>query len=342
MAFPGNATTGAVSGKLQGMAKEAGRQVMALVEKGIKPSDIMTLEAFENAIRVVLAVGGSLNATIHLPAIARQLGMELDLSLWDELSRSTPFLCRIRPNLSEYTAKDLEGVGGIPAVMRQLKPLLHLEALTVTGKTLGENLQNAADADGEIIRPLDRPFSREGGIAVLRGNLAPGGAVAKSSAIPGSMLRHRGPARVFDSEDHAIEEVLGGKIRPGEVIVIRYQGPKGAPGVHEVINVMHVIMGMGLGESVAVVTDGRFSGGNFGAAVGHVSPEAFEGGPIALIRDGDEVEFDIADRRIHLHVPEEELTRRHKAWSPPKRDWKGALGMYAEMANSMAKGATIF
>ncbi len=344
MSLPGNTTVGATDGKLQGIAKEAGRQVMSLIEKGIKPSDILTEDAFENAIRVVLAVGGSLNATIHIPAIARQVGINLDLSIWDELSRVTPFICKIKPNLSEseYTAKDLEAVGGIKAVMGQLKPLLHFDTLTVTGKTLGENLEGALDADGEIIRPLKNPFSNEGGIVVLRGNLAPEGAVAKQSAIPRAMMQHRGPARVFDMEEEAIEAVLSGSIKAGDVIVIRYQGPKGAPGVHEILIVMHCVMGMGLGESVAVVTDGRFSGGNFGTAIGHVCPEASDGGPIAVVRDGDEVEVDIPNRRLNLAISDEELRRRLEDWRPPERNWKGALGMYAQMASSMAKGAVIF
>ena len=342
MSLPGNTTVGATDGKLQRVAKDAGRQIMTLIEKGIKPSDIMTKDAFENAIRVVLAVGGSLNATIHIPAIARQVGIDLDLSIWDELSRVTPFICKIRPNLSEYTAKDLERVGGVMAVMKQLKPLLHLDTLTVTGKTVGENLADALDADGEIIRPLGNPFSSEGGIVVLRGNLAPEGAVAKQSAIAGAMMKHKGSARVFELEEEAIEAVLAGEIKAGDVIVIRYQGPKGAPGVHEIINVMHCVIGMGLGESVAVVTDGRFSGGNFGAAIGHVSPEAFDGGPIAVVKDGDEVDIDIPSRRLNLDISEEEIEERLKNWTAPKRDWKGALGMYAQMANSMAKGAVIF
>jgi dihydroxy-acid dehydratase len=342
MSLPGNATVGATDGKLQRVAKDAGRQIMTLIEKGIKPSDIMTKDAFENAIRVVLAVGGSLNATIHIPAIARQVGIDLDLSIWDELSRVTPFICKIRPNLSEYTAKDLERVGGVKAVMKQLKPLLHQDTLTVTGKTAGENIQDALDADGEIIRPLGNPFSSEGGIVVLRGNLAPEGAVVKQSAIAGAMMKHRGSARVFELEEEAIEAVLAGEIKAGDVIVIRYQGPKGAPGVHEIINVMHCVIGMGLGESVAVVTDGRFSGGNFGAAIGHVSPEAFDGGPIAVVRDGDEVEVDIPSRRLNLAISDDEVRNRLKDWRPPERNWKGALGMYARMANSMAKGAVIF
>ena len=342
MSLPGNATVGAVSGKLLGLAKNSGKQAMYLIKKKIKPSDILTKDAFENAMRVVLAVGGSMNAPVHIPAIARQLDINLDLSLWDDLSRTTPFICKVRPNLSEYTLKDLEGVGGIKAVMRQLKSRLHLDALTVTGRAIGENIADALDADGEIIRPMSNPFSHEGGLVVLKGNLAPGGAMVKQSAVPETMIQHKGPSRVFESEEAAVEEVLNGTINPGDVIVIRYQGPKGAPGVHELINVMHFVIGMGLGESVAVLTDGRFSGGNYGAAIGHIVPEAFEGGPIAVMRDGDEVEIDIPNRRLNVNISEHELKERLQSWSPPEREWKGAMGMYAQMSSSMAKGATIF
>jgi dihydroxy-acid dehydratase len=341
MSFPGNTTVSATGGRLKNMAKDAGRQVMALIKKGIKPRDIMTRDAFENAIKVVLAMGGSLNAIIHIPALAKQCGIKLDISLWDELSRTTPFLCRIRPNLSDYTAKDLGDVGGVSAVLKQLQPLLHTHTLTITGETLGAALENAPGADGEIIRSLDSPFAKEGGIAVLKGNLAPGGAVVKQSAIPQAMRQHRGPARVFDSEEEAIDQMLNGDIRPGDMVVIRYQGPKGAPGVHEVIDIMHCLVGMGLDKSVAVLTDGRFSGGNFGAAVGHVSPEAFDGGPIAVVQDGDKVEVDIPNRRLNLHISQEELEERLKEWSFPERDVEGVLGMYGRLASSMMEGATI-
>ena len=342
MSFPGNTTMSATGGKLKIIARRAGNQVMTLIRDGIKPTDIMTKDAFENAIRVVLAMGGSLNATIRIPAIAKQCGIELDLSIWDELSRVTPFICKIRPNLTDYyTSKELGGVGGVPAVMKQLKPLLHTDAITITGKTLDGNLENVPDADGEIIRPLQHPFSREGGIAVLKGTLAPGGAVAKQSAVPEAMMRHTGPARVFDFEELAIKDVLEGKVKPGDVIIIRNQGPKGAPGVHEVIDVMHCVIGTGLGESVAVITDGRFSGGNYGAAIGHVVPEAFDGGPMAVVRDGDEVEIDIHNRKLNLKVSEDELTERLKGWSPQEVKRRDALGLYGNLSTSMAKGATI-
>jgi dihydroxy-acid dehydratase len=341
MSLPGNTTVAATGGRLQTMAKDAGRKIMALVERGVRPSDIMTKAAFENAIRVVLAIGGSMNATIHIPAIAKQVGIELDLSIWDELSERTPFLCRIRPNLSDNTVMDLESVGGIQAVMKQLSPLLHLNIPTVSGATVKENIEDALDADGQIIRPFDNPFSRDGGIVVLEGNLAPEKAVAKKSAIPEKMMKHRGPAKVFNVEAQAIEAVLNREVNPGDVIVIRYQGPKGAPGVHEVINVMHCVMGVDLGDSVAVLTDGRFSGGNFGTAIGHISPEAFDGGPIAAVAEGDMIEIDIRNRRLTVEVSDTELTERLKKWHQPKQHWRGAMGIYAQLASSMAKGATI-
>jgi len=226
--------------------------------------------------------------------------------------------------------------------MKQLAPLLHRNLLTVAGKTVEETFVDAPDPDGEIIRPAENPFSKDGGIVVLEGNLAPEKAVAKKSAIPEKMMKHRGPARVYDTEDAAIDAVLNGKIASGDVIVIRYQGPKGAPGVHEVINVMHCVMGVGLGESVAVLSDGRFSGGNFGTGIGHISPEAFDGGPIALVKEGDLIEINIPKRRLILEVSEKDLSERRKAWCPPKQKWKGAMDIYARLASSMAEGATIF
>lgn len=343
MSLPGNATTPAIGGKLQVLAKEAGARVMSLVSNGTRPSDIMTRNAFENAMRVVLAVGGSTNALIHLGAVAEQLGLELGLEEWDSLSRTTPFLCRIWPNLLEYTVRDLEAVGGISAVMRQLSPLLHLDADTVTGTSVGQNIAGAPDPDGTIIRPFDDPHSPQGGIAVLHGNLAPEGAVLKTSALPDNLKVHAGTARVFDSEDRAIEQVLTGGIQRGQIVVIRYQGPKGAPGVHEMINVMHCVIGAGLGDSVLVVTDGRFSGGNYGAAIGHVAPEAIDGGPIAIVRDGDEIELDVPNRTINLKLTDGEIQARLDSWErPPLGAQAGALGMYAKLSSSMSRGATIF
>jgi len=342
MSLPGNATIKATGGNLMAMAKNAGQLIMTLVEKKIKPTDIMTRDAFQNAIKVVLAMGGSMNAVIHIPAIARQCGIQLDMSIWDELSRITPFICKIRPNLADYyTAKELGMVGGVPAVMKQLQPMLQTNAITINGKTLGENIAKAPEPDGEIIRPLNNPFKNEGGIVVLKGNLAPEGAVAKQSAVPEAMMQHEGPARVFDEEEEAIEAMLNGRIKSGDVIIIRYQGPKGAPGVHEVIDVMHCVIGKGLEESVAVVTDGRFSGGNFGAAIGHISPEAFVGGPIAVVQDGDMIEIDIITRKLNMDLSEHELKTRLQSWEPPKRSGKSVLDIYGRLAGSMGDGATI-
>jgi len=342
MSLPGNATVPATGGHLLAMAKRAGQLIMALIEKKIKPTDIMTRDAFENAIKVVLAMGGSMNAVIHIPAIARQCNIQLDMALWDELSRTTPFICKIRPNLADYyTAKELGMVGGVPAVMKQLQPLLKTDAITINGKSLGENIEKAPEPDGEIIRPLSDPFKKEGGIVVLKGNLAPEGAVAKQSAIPEAMMQHKGPARVFNQEESAIEAVLDGRIKAGDVIIIRYQGPKGAPGVHEVIDVMHSVIGKGLGESVAVVTDGRFSGGNFGAAFGHISPEAFVGGPIAVVQDGDEIEIDVSGRKLNMNITQRQLKDRMQSWTPPERPGKTVLDMYGHLAGSMNDGATI-
>lgn len=342
MSLPGNATVKATGGNLLAMAKSAGQLIMTLVEKKIKPTDIMTRDAFQNAIKVVLAMGGSMNAVIHIPAIARQCGIQLDMSIWDELSRITPFICKIRPNLTDYyTAKELGMVGGVPAVMKQLQSMLQTNAITINGKTLGENIAKAPEPDGEIIRPLNNPFKNEGGIVVLKGNLAPEGAVAKQSAVPEAMMQHEGPARVFDEEEAAIEAVLDGKIKAGDVIVIRYQGPKGAPGVHEIIDVMHCVVGKGLEESVAVVTDGRFSGGNFGAAIGHVSPEAFAGGPIAVVQDGDMIAIDIDARKLTMDLSEGDRKARLHTWEPPERSGKSVLDIYGRLAGSMGDGATM-
>jgi dihydroxy-acid dehydratase len=342
MSFLGNTTVSATGGQLRKMAKDAGAQVMTLIKKGIKPTDILTKDAFENAIRVVLAMGGSMNALIHIPAIAKQCGVELNISLWDQFGRTTPFICKIRPNLADYyTAKDLGNVGGVPAVMKQLKPLLHTDVLTITGQPLSAFIDEPPDPDGEIIRPLDEPFAAQGGIAVLKGNLAPEGAVVKQSALADAMRRHRGLAKVFDSEEQAIELVLNEQIEPGDVLVIRYQGPKGAPGVHELIDIMHCLVGMGLSESVAVLTDGRFSGGNYGAAIGHICPEATDGGPIAIVQDGDEIEIDISNRRLDLCVSDEELQSRLVEWRPPQLTPEGVLGMYARLASPMTEGATM-
>lgn len=343
MCLPGNACVSAVSARLMRTAKTAGRQITSLVEKNIKPSDIMTKKAFENAIRVVVAIGGSTNAVIHIPAIAKELDIDLDICIWDKLSRETPLICRIRPNDPVHTIKDLGEAGGIQAVMKELAPLLHLDQLTVSGRALKENLEGITVLNRKVIRSIKNPYSSEGGIAILKGNLAPKGAIAKQSAVPHSMFRMAGPARVFNTEEEAIDELTEGKIEPKSVMVVRYQGPRGAPGTNELIETMHLIAGMGLIESIALVTDGRFSGGNFGLAIGHVSPEAMIGGPIAIVNDGDNIEIDIPKRKLSLNVNETEIKKRLKVWSPPKPKFtKGVLGIYSKYAGSLSEGARLF
>ncbi|MEM3564889.1 MAG: dihydroxy-acid dehydratase [Candidatus Jordarchaeaceae archaeon] len=321
------------------IAKESGVQIMRLVEKGIKPSDIMTRKAFENAIRVDMAIGGSTNTALHLPAISNELGLKIDLEDFDRISRETPNLCRLKPN-GPHNFSDLEKAGGIPAVMKRLEPWLHLDAMTVTGKTVGENLKEVVVKDDEIIRPLERPYMKDGGIAVLHGNLAPEGAVVKISAIHPDMLVHSGPARVFESEEDCHKAFENNQIKPGDVVVIRYEGPKGGPGMREMLMVTMRISESELNRSVALVTDGRFSGGTAGLCIGHVSPEAMEGGPISIVRDGDIIEIDIPNRKLNVKLSEQEIKGRLKSWKPPKpKVEKGFLALYAKTTSSANKGA---
>ena len=288
-------------------------------------------------------MGGSPNAIIHLPAIARELDIDLKLDLWDKFSREIPFICSILPNRPGYTMEDLDRAGGIQAVMRELRPFLHSQLKTVNGKTLEENFQNAVVRDRNIITPLDDPFLKEGGIAVLKGNLAPEGGIVKQSAVSKKMLRYKGLARVFDSEEEGMKALMRGVIKPKDVVVIRYEGPRGSPGAREIMNFMHCLVGMGLGNSVAVVTDGRVSGTNLGMTVAHVSPEAMVGGPIAVVNDGDEISIDVPKRQITLNISSKELEKRLKQWSPPKpKVSKGVLGAYAKFASSLSEGAYIF
>lgn len=343
VSLPGNSTTSAVSSRLLRMAFEAGGAVMNLLKHGIKPSDILTQDAFENAVTVLMATGGSINACLHIPAIASELGLKIDLELFDRISKRTPCICGVNPT-AQYTMKDLDEAGGLQAVMKLVEKKLNLEALTVTMKTLKENLQNAgvrASSNG-VIRPLDKPFYREGSIAVLRGNLAPNGAVVKQSAVSPKMLRAKGPSRVFDSEEAAVDALLNDEIRPGTVLVIRYEGPKGGPGMREMYDVLQILVGMELSDSVALVTDGRFSGSNKGGAIGHVSPEAAEGGPIAIVKDGDIIEVDIPRRKLNLRLSEEEIGRRLKAWKPKQSiAKKGVLKLYQKHVQSVVTGAII-
>ena len=342
MSLPGNAGIAAAGPDLIKMARQAGRQVMALHEAGITPTDIITEKSVENAMRTVLAVGGSANGLIHLPAITRQVDIPLSWDRWEELSRTTPFICSILPNNPEFNMKDFDRAGRTRAVMKELAPLLNLEAMTVTGRSLGENIAGAAVHDRRIIRPLSDPFTPDGGIVVIKGNLAPEGGILKKSACPENLLKHRGPARVFDEDKYAVDALLNGKIRPGDFIIARYEGPRGCPGARKLTVLMHTIVSVGLTDSVVLLTDGGFSGTNFGAGIGYISPEAGVGGPLAVVRDGDEIEMDVARRSLDLLIGEEEMKRRLEAWTTPNpRAAKGTLGLYARHASSHATGAYI-
>ncbi len=343
MGLPGNGTIPAVTAKRIRLAKKAGMQIMELIDKNICPRDILTKQALENALTVDMALGCSTNTILHLPAIAHEARLEMDLDMVNEISNRTPNLCKISPAGKTYM-EDLDAAGGIPAVINELakKELVNLETMTVTGKTLGENVQGKKNYNTEAIRPIDNPFSETGGLAVLTGTLAPNGAVVKQSAVMPEMLTHTGPARVFESEDEAVEAILGQKINPGEVIIIRYEGPKGGPGMREMLTPTSSVVGVGLDKEVALITDGRFSGGTRGAAIGHVSPEAQEGGPIALVEDGDEIEIDIPQRKLNILVDEDVLAKRKEAWQPkPPKITKGYLARYARLVSSADKGAIV-
>ena len=343
MGLRGNGTIPAVWSARLRLAKHAGMQIMELVEKNIRPRDIMTEAAFHNAETVDMALGCSTNTMLHLPAIAHECGIELDLDMSNQISANTPNLCHLAPAGESYM-EDLEQAGGVYAVMAELtkKGLLNTDVMTVTGKTMGENLEGVVNRDPETIRPIDHPYSADGGIAVLKGNLAPEGCVVKRSAVAPEMMTHQGPARVFDCEDDAIEAIYAGKIVPGDVVVIRYEGPKGGPGMREMLNPTSAIVGMGLGSSVALITDGRFSGATRGAAIGHVCPEAAQGGPIALVEDGDLITVDIMGCAITLHVDEETLAARKAAWvCPPPKVTHGYLARYAKLVTSASRGAVL-
>jgi len=339
MSLPGSATIPAVYARRLRVAKQSGMQIMKLIEEDVRPRGIMVYEAFENAIRVDMALGGSTNTVLHLPAIASQLEIELPLELLDKISRETPHLCNMDP-AGPYTVKDLDEAGGIPAVLKELGDHIHQDALTVTGKTLGENVKNAAVLNREVVRPKDNPVHKEGGIAILKGTLAPEGAVVKQSAVDPKMLKFEGPAKVFDSEEDALMAIMKQEINLGEVIVIRYEGPKGGPGMKEMLKPTAALMGTGLGSEVALVTDGRFSGATRGPCIGHVTPEAMNGGPIAVVRDGDIILIDIPDRRVDLKIPEEELRERLRRWRPPEpKVKKGILAAYSKIVKPTSRGA---
>jgi dihydroxy-acid dehydratase len=314
---------------------------MQLVKNNIRPRDIATLDAFRNAIAVDMALGGSTNTVLHLPAIAREAQLDFNLGLFDELSAATPNLCSISP-AGPYHLEDLDAAGGVPAVMAELSraKLIRSGCITVAGKTVGDTIAGITTADVEVIRPIDRPYHREGGIAILRGNLAPDGAVVKQAAVDPKMLTNRGTARVYDSEEDAAAAIMGKRIKPGDIVVIRYEGPKGGPGMREMLTPTSVIAGMGLDKEVALITDGRFSGGTRGAAIGHVSPEAMEGGPIALVREGDTIAIDIPSKKLTLEISDEELERRRCEWKAPEPKIKeGYLSRYAKMVTSASTGA---
>lgn len=342
MGLRGNGTIPAVySARIQ-LAKEAGMQVMALVEKNIRPRDIMTASAIRNALTADMALGCSTNSMLHLPAIANECGVPFDLDLANEISARTPNLCHLAPAGPTYM-EDLDGAGGVYAVLKELSKagLLDTSVMTVTGKTLGENIADACIRDPEVIRPLSNPYSPTGGIAVLRGNLAQQGCVVKRSAVEPGMLVHQGPARVFDSEEEAQTAIHAGRIRPGDVVVIRYEGPKGGPGMREMLNPTSAIMGMGLGSSVALITDGRFSGATRGACIGHVSPEAAEGGAIGVVQEGDLISIDIPAGTLELKIPPQELEARLNAFQPKKKQLSGYLKRYAAQVSSGAEGAIL-
>ena len=343
IALPGNGTIPAVMSARYRLAKEAGLAVMELVKNNICPRDIMTKEAFENALTVDMALGCSTNSMLHLPAIAHECGFELDLTEANAISARTPNLCHLAPAGHRYI-EELDEAGGIPAVMNELARagLLHTNLPTVTGKTVGENIEGREILDAEVIRPVSDPFSKEGGIAVLKGNVAPDGCVVKRSAVAPEMLVHTGPARVFDCEEDALEAIYGGRINPGDVVVIRYEGPKGGPGMREMLNPTSAIMGSGLGGCVALITDGRFSGATRGAAIGHVSPEAAVGGPIGLLEEGDMLTIDIPANTISVDLTDEELARRRAAWKPrAPRITTGYLARYAKLVPSGMSGAVL-
>ena len=343
MGLKGNGTIPAVYSERIRLAKHAGMQVMEMYRKNIRPRDIMTKEAILNALTVDMALGCSTNSMLHLPAIAHEIGMDFDISFANEISAKTPNLCHLAPAGPTYM-EDLNEAGGVYAVMNELnkKGLLHTECMTVTGKTVGENIKDCVNLNPEVIRPIDNPYSQTGGLAVLKGNLAPDGGVVKRSAVVEEMMVHEGPARVFDCEEDAIAAIKGGKIVEGDVVVIRYEGPKGGPGMREMLNPTSAIAGMGLGSSVALITDGRFSGASRGASIGHVSPEAAVGGPIALVEEGDIISINIPELKLEIKVSDEEMQARKAKWQPREpKVTTGYLARYVAMVTSGNRGAIL-
>lgn len=343
LGLPGNGTIPAVYAERIRLAKKAGMKIMELVEKDIKPSDILTPKAIENALTVDMALGCSTNSILHLPAIANEAGIEINLDIVNEISSKVPNLCKLAP-AGPHHVQDLYAAGGVQAVMKELtrKNLLNVDIITVTGKTVKENIENARITDGNVIRSVENPYSTTGGIAVLKGNIAPDGAVVKRSAVAPEMLVHKGPARVFDTEDAAIEAIYSNKIVKGDVVIIRYEGPKGGPGMREMLGPTSAIAGMGLDKDVALITDGRFSGASRGASIGHVSPEAMEGGPIAVVREGDIIVIDIPGGKLNVEISDEEIKTRKVEWKAPQPKITGGyLGRYARLVSSASTGAVL-
>lgn len=339
MSLPKSSTIPAVDARRLRAAKKSGTRIVELIKEDIRPRDILVFEAFENAIRVDMALGGSTNTVLHLPAIASQLGIELPLELFDRLSRETPHLCNMDP-AGPYTVKDLDEAGGIPAVLKELGNSIHGEVLTVTGKTLGENIRTSTVLNRGVIRSREDPVHEEGGITILKGTLAPDGAVVKRSAVDPEMLKFEGTAKIFDSEEDALKAIMEREIEAGMIVVIRYEGPKGGPGMREMLKPTAALMGTGLGREVALVTDGRFSGATRGPCVGHVTPEAMNGGPIAVVNEGDIISIDIEDHSLDLKIPEERLRERLEQWRPPEpKVKKGILAAYSKLVRPTAKGA---
>jgi dihydroxy-acid dehydratase len=341
LGLPGNGTIPAVFAARHRLAKYAGMKIMDLFKKNIRPRDIATLAAFKNAMAVDMALGCSTNTVLHIPAIAHEAGITLDLDLFNKISERTPNLCKLSP-AGHYHIEDFDAAGGIQALMKVVAPLgvIDRKAMTVTGKSVGDNIKTARVLNEDVIRPLTNPYSKQGGIAVLRGNLAPDGAVVKQSAVAPAMQVNEGKARVFDCEDDAISAILAGKIKPGDIVVIRYEGPKGGPGMREMLSPTAAIVGMGLDKTVALLTDGRFSGGTQGAAIGHISPEAAEGGPIALVKEGDVISIDMPAKSLNLKVSDTELEKRRKTLKPRKPAiTTGYLARYAKLVTSASTGA---
>lgn len=344
MSLPGNATIAAKSSALIKVARQAGRQALRLLKHNVRPSDIMTKGAIENAMKVTLAIGGSTNLLLHLGTIAFLAGHPIELEEWDRLSRETPFICRIKPSSSKETMVDFAFAGGVPAVMNNLQTKLDTSVMTVTGHPLEKVLSQVQKAPSHVIRTIDNPFSTEGGLAILKGNLAPEGAIVKQSAVPPDMMAFEGQAIVFDDEESAIEGLLDGRVQDGQMVVIRYEGPKGGPGMRQLQFFMNILCGMDRQTKIGLITDGRFSGTNWGLAIGHVCPEAFDGGPIALLQNGDPISVNIPNRRLDVLLTEQELNERSANWRSPKVKAKGGLlGLYATTTSSAAiNGATIF